>query len=75
MKGGIKCIKAASNQCILHTDFINKNVKHEVLKYWKMQDSKKGTVGSVTNNQKNIGYLNCFTVCALDFWLHETPPS
>ena len=43
MKGGKKIIKGASNQCFLCTDCINKNVKHEVIKYWKIQDLKKGT--------------------------------
>ena len=52
MKGCIKCIKAASNQCILLTDFVDKNVHHEVLKYCKIQDLKKLTIGGVTSNQK-----------------------
>ena len=41
MKGGIKCIKAASNHCILLTDFIDKKVKHEVIKCWNVEDLKK----------------------------------
>ena len=75
MKGVIKCIKTASNQCILSTYCINKNVKHGIVKYSKVEDFKKGTVGGVTSNQKIIGYLYCFMVCTLYFWLHVTPPT
>ena len=73
MKGDIKSIKAASNECILPTDCINRNVKNEVLKYWKTHDLKKGPVGGIKSNPKSIGYLYRFTVCALRFWLHATP--
>ena len=56
MKGGRKCIKAASNQCILRANCIN--IKHEVIKCWKVQDLKNCTVGGVTNNQNNIILAN-----------------
>ena len=67
MKGDIKCIKAAFNECILRTNCINKNVKQGVIKYWKVQYLIKCTVGGVTSKQKFIGYLYCFTVFCFRF--------
>ena len=40
MEGDIKCLIAASNQCILHTNCVNKNVKHKVIRHRKVQDLK-----------------------------------
>ena len=64
MKEGIKCIKDALNQCILFTDCINNNVKHEVTKYWNVR-FKKGLRRLPLNflKHKRIPYhakiLNC----------------
>ena len=69
MKRGIKYIKTTSNEYILLTNSMNKNVKHEIIKYWKIQDLKKGIVGTVISNQKIIGFrflLACnSTYCTL----------
>ena len=58
----------------LRIDCINKNIQHDVINYWKVQDSKKGTVDGVTSNHNTIWYMYCSRVCDFEFWLHITSP-
>ena len=68
MKEDIKCITAESNQYILCTNCIHKNVKHETVTYLKVEDLKKGSVGGVTSNLKDYWVFVVFYGLCLRFF-------